>query len=89
MDIALDRVQLAYVGGRSVRAYVGGRSGPGNRQHDQEQLWPQRGNGLDLSVQPTSRGRHRARAPRKSSTFEPKMPYPHGACVQSELVHFL
>ena len=73
MDIALDRVQLAYVGGRSV---------PGNRQHDQEQLRPQRGNGLDLSVQQTSRGRHRARAPRKSSTFEPKMPYPHGACVQ-------
>ena len=42
MDIALDRVQLAYVGGRSV---------PGNRQHDQEQLRRQRGNGLDLSVQ--------------------------------------
>jgi hypothetical protein len=41
MNIAFDRVQLAYLGGRSV---------PGHRQYEREQLRPEGGNGLDLQL---------------------------------------
>ena len=73
MDIAFDRVQLAYVGGRWV---------PGHRQHEREQLRRQRGNGLGCPLKgqrlaATARARHV-----RALLLNRKFRIPMGTCVQ-------